>query len=576
MNFYIRVFSLLKGAYHHIAGKSALGIVITATYVVQALAVARGLEVVFYRRSLKDLGLILLCIGLLVALRGLLHWLDEIYAKRIAFLAKSRLRERLFQHVLNLGPGYQENCRSGNIQALLTDGVESLEPLLTAYFPQLLVALFGSGLIAAYIFYLDRVVGIIALSGILITALFPLLMSKHVGRIITEYWQSYARLNSQYIDAMQGMATLKVFNAGRRKGRELNEDAWRHYHHSMQGLSISLLDSAVVKWAAAAGSALAAGVGALRVATGSLPLDDMFVILFLAVECFRPMNDLIMHWHRSFLGIAAVRGMFSVLDTEVTVQDPPAGYGENPAGPIQPEIEFKNVSFAYAAGKRPAVKNVSLRVNPGETVAVVGKSGSGKSTLVNLLLRFFDPREGTILLGGRDIRDYPLSFLRSQIAVVFQDTYLFYGTVADNLRIARPGAGQAELEEAARLAHAHDFIMGLRDGYQTHIGERGVRLSGGQKQRLSIARAVLKDAPVLILDEATSNVDGASEKLIQESLDKLTRNRTTIIIAHRLSTIQGADRIIVLDGQRVRESGTHSELLAAGGIYSQLVRVQHG
>jgi ABC-type multidrug transport system fused ATPase/permease subunit len=575
MNFYLRIFSLLKGSYLHIACKIAMGVLITATYVGQAFAIAAGLKGVFYKKSLEDLGFVLLCIGLLVLLRALLHWLDEIYAKRIAFWVKSRLRERLFQHVMNLGPGYQENCRSGSIQALLTDGVESLEPLLTGYIPQLLVAFFGSGLISLYIFSLDRVVGIIALTGIIITVLFPQLMSKYVGKIILEYWQSHARLNSQYIDAMQGMAALKMFNAGKKKGQELSEEAWGHYRHSMQGLGISLLDSAVVKWAAAAGSTLAAGVGALRVSNGELPLADLFIILFLSVECFRPLNELVMYWHRSFLGIAAVRGIFAIFDTNISIQDQEDFNGDNNVCPY-PDIDFKNVTFSYSAGKRPAVKNVSLRVNPGETVAIVGKSGSGKSTMVNLLLRFFEQQEGSILLNGRDIKDYPLSFLRSQIAVVFQDTYLFYGTVEDNLKIAKPGATREELEQAAKLANAHDFIMNLKDGYRTHIGERGVRLSGGQKQRLSIARAVLKNAPLLILDEATSNVDGASEKMIQEALDKLVRNRTTIIIAHRLSTIKGADRIIVLDDHRVKETGTHSELLGFGGIYAQLVRLQQG
>ncbi len=574
MWFFLRVFTLLKGVYRHVAGKTLLGITITALYVAQAVAVAEGLNSVFLNQSLQGLGSILLFIGLMVAMRGVLHWLDEIYAKKIAFLVKSKLRERLFEHILHLGPSYQENYRSGGLQAVLTEGVESLEPFLTSYIPQLLIALFGSGLIAVYIWHLDWLVGLIALAGVLIAAFFPMLMSPLVGRILLDYWRSYARLNAQYIDAMQGLPTLKVFNASQRKALELDEEGWRHYRHSMKGLGTALFDSAMVKWAGAAGTTLAAGAGAWRVATGVLPLVDLFVILFLTIECFRPLNDLVMFWHRSFLGLAAGREIFAVFDTDVTVKQP-ADAGKRTIA-SQPAIGFKDISFAYAAGQRPALRNVSFRINPGETVAVVGKSGAGKSTLVSLLLRFFDPQAGSVTLDGRNIRDYSLAELRQQIAVVFQDTYLFYGTVADNLRIAKPEATDEELAEAARLAQAHGFITGLPDGYQTHIGERGIRLSGGQKQRLSLARAILKDAPVLVLDEATSNVDGVSEELIQKALEGLTSQRTTLIIAHRLSTIQSADRIVVLDDCELKETGTHQELLTAGDIYAQLVRAQHG
>ncbi|WP_325536278.1 ABC transporter ATP-binding protein [Sporomusa sp.] len=573
MWFFLRMFSLLKGGYRHVAGKTFLGIVITAIYVAQAFAVAKGLNSIFLNKSLQGLGAILLFISLLVAIRGLLHWLDEIYAKRIAFLVKSKLRERLFEHILHLGPAYQQSYRSGGLQAVLTEGVESLEPFLTSYIPQLLIALFGSGLIAVYIWHLDWLVGVVALSGVLIAAFFPMLMSPFVGKILLDYWRSYARLNAQYIDAMQGLPTLKVFNASQRKALDLDEEGWRHYRHSMQGLGTALFDSAMVKWAGAAGTTLATGVGAWRVASGILPLADLFVILFLTIECFRPLNDLVMFWHRSFLGLAAGREIFAVLDSAVTVKNPLTAVTKTLSA--QPSIEFKNITFSYETGKRPALKDVSFRINPGETVAVVGKSGSGKSTLVNLLLRFFDPQQGSVVLDGRNVREYSLAELRSQIAVVFQDTYLFYGTVADNLRIAKPDATEEELARASQLAQSHGFITELPAGYQTQIGERGIRLSGGQKQRLSLARAILKDAPVLVLDEATSNVDGVSEELIQQALEGLTSQRTTLIIAHRLSTIQGADRIVVLDDCEVREAGTHQQLLSAGDIYVQLVRAQH-
>jgi len=574
MNYYFRMFSLLKGVYWHVAGKAGLGLLIIGVYVIQALALAQSLNIIFLTKSLQGLGGILLFIGGLMLIRGILHWLDEIYAKKIALLLKSVLRQRLFQHILHLGPAYQISYRSGGLQSALTDGVESLEPLLTSYIPQLLVAFIGSGLIAAYIWLMDWMIGLLVLSGIMIAVLFPLVMGPVVRKVLLSYWGSHARLNAQYIDAMQGLPTLKIFNASLGKGEELAGEAWKHYRHSMEGISTMLLDSTVVKGVGTACAIFAAGLGAWRVATGVLPLAELFIILFLAVECFRPMNDLVTYWHRSFLGLAASREIFAILDTPVTIQDSSCP-GENKKLHC-PSIEFKNISFAYDDGKRPALNNISLTLNPGETVAVVGKSGSGKSTLVNLLLRFFDPQQGKIFMGGRDITEYSLSFLRSQIAVVFQDTYLFYGTVEENLKIAKPDAKAAEVEQAARLAQAHDFIMELPDGYQTQIGERGLRLSGGQKQRLSLARAFLKDATVLVLDEATSNVDGVSEEFIQKALEGLTRNRTTLIIAHRLSTIQAADRIVVLDSCKIKETGTHSELLAAGSIYSQLVKAQQG
>ena len=241
---------------------------------------------------------------------------------------------------------------------------------------------------------------------------------------------------------------------------------------------------------------------------------------------------------------------------------------------LSPEMSFEEVSFAYNRGRRPALHSVSFKLRAGETLGLVGPSGAGKSTAVWLMLRFLDPQQGRVLLGGRDLRDLPVELLRQHIAVVTQDTYLFDGTVADNLRFGNPGASQEELETAARAANAHYFISELPQGYETQVGERAVRLSGGQKQRVAIARAILKNAPILVLDEALSSVDAENEAVIQEALETLMQGRTTLVIAHRLSSVVNADRIVVLDNGRLVESGSHRELVAQAGAYAHLMAQQ--
>ncbi len=240
----------------------------------------------------------------------------------------------------------------------------------------------------------------------------------------------------------------------------------------------------------------------------------------------------------------------------------------------QADIRFIDVSFAYRERSEPALSGFSLRVAPGERVALVGRSGSGKTTVVSLLLRFFELDEGRILVGGRDIRDLALSQLRALVSVVAQDTYLFHGSVRDNLLVGRADADDHAIEAAARAARAHEFIRELPNGYDTVIGERGLKLSGGERQRIAIARALLKDAPILVLDEPTSSVDAANEAEIQHALDRLSRGRATLVIAHRLSTVRDADRILVLGAGRVLEEGSHQSLFDAQGAYAQLVAAQ--
>src|SRR4029077_14705554 len=290
-------------------------------------------------------------------------------------------------------------------------------------------------------------------------------------------------------------------------------------------------------------------------------------------EVFRPLRDLRTVLHQGMLGQSAAAGINALLAAEPLVPEQPPG---QPAigRPLLPTIAFEDVHFAYPGGRGAAHDGLSFSVAAGEKIGIVGPSGAGKSSVARLLLRLFDPQSGVVRVGGQDVRTLDPEALRGEIAVVHQDTYLFHGTVEENLRLGKPDATAAELEAAARDANAHDFILQLPHGYRTLIGERGVNLSGGQRQRLAIARALLRNSPILILDEALSSVDAENEAVIQRGLDRLAQGRTTLVLAHRLSSVIGADRILVLDHGRVVETGRHAELIRRDGPYRRLMGAQ--
>ena len=374
--------------------------------------------------------------------------------------------------------------------------------------------------IVGVIVLLDPLIGAVVLAFALAVPLIPRIWDRILGEYGRRHWAAYSSLDAQFVDAMQGMVTLKALNASERRGEVLRSASQALYRATMSQLSISMIRNGLVGFAMSAGVALAVGIGSFQVVAGELGIPALLIILFLSAECFRPLVELDAYWHAGYMGISASTGIFELLDAEPGVRDAPArrtGAASSPGG----AIALHGVTFGYSRDARPALEDVSLEIREGEVVAIVGRSGAGKSTVASLLLRFFDPQAGRLTFGGADVRDIPLDELRRCIGYVSQDTYLFYGTVEDNLRIGRPDATPEAIRDAAGKANIHAFIESLPDGYDTIVGERGATLSGGERQRIAIARALLKDAPVLILDEATSNLDGANEAAIREALGLL-------------------------------------------------------
>ena len=562
--------SQIKG---EIAVKVLLGLGVSATYLMQAVVMAMAVTHVFAGGTAADIKWHLILALIAVLARGLLSRSTEAYGKVMAARIKGKIRALIFDKVLKLGPGYFGGKRSGKVSSLVLDGIESLEPFFVNYVPQMITVAVTGITVGVYLCFLDMATGLVVVASMVLCVVIPYLTVPLISPQVESYWRNYSVLTSQYLDSIQGMTTLKAFNASAAKGSELMENATTFYKRSIKNTSLSLINSSMMLILTAVVSSVTVVVAAFRTDIGIMPVTAVSAFLFLAAECARPMTELGKHWHSSFLGLSVAKELFEIVDREPDIQEKELPDRRSMDESL-PGIRFQDVSFAYREGSDPAVKGITLDISPGMTAAFVGRSGSGKSTILNLLLRFYDAKDGRIAFNGIDIRDYSIDYLQSKMAVVFQDTYLFGGTIAENIRMANQDATDREIIAAAKAANAHEFIVAMPNGYDSIVGERGATLSGGQKQRISIARAFLKNAPILILDEATSSVDAKSEVLIQQTLDKLMKDRTTIIIAHRLSTIQNADRIFVLDNGRLAEQGAHEELLRLGGVYSELIHAQ--
>lgn len=574
-----RLLALAGSEWRALAQMVASGLMVGGTYLGQGVLTALAVRRAFEGDGVEAVvGLIAGVVGLIAVRAVAMVWRASAAAEA-SVRVTSALRRLVLAHLLSLGPAWTSRHRAGELDATLVEGIQRLDDYYRQFLAQALVAGVTAMAAISVVAAIDwRVAGIVVVV-ILASVVLPRWEMTRLEQRLSLVHDRYRNLAAEFVDAYQGTGVLRAFNADRRVGADLAERADFVRRDSVAFTTTGGFVWGIIGVLTAAGTALSLIIAAFGVSSGATTPVEAFVILLLVGECFRPVYDLMIAYHIAMASVPAARRVFAVLDTEPEVSPRPINIAETgDAAPRPAEttaaIDFDDVTFRYRAGDRPALDHVSFQVSAGETVAIVGRSGSGKSTLVNLLLGFYDPEAGAISIDGLDTRTMAPDEVRAHCSVVAQDTYLFHGTVRDNLLMARCDADDRALQEALQIAGARDLVAGLPAGLDTIVGERGTRLSGSERQRLALPRALLKDAPILILDEATSSVDIANERAIVASLAEITRTRTTLVIAHRLSTVANADRVLVLEAGRVIEEGTNATLARAGGPYQRLIAAQ--
>jgi ATP-binding cassette subfamily C protein CydD len=590
------------------------GLLSTIVLIAQMTFLSKIVNQVFLaHRNLAQVTLLLFFLLGTILVRAGFIWCREVTTQRGAIRVKAILRERLFAHVLQLGPSYCKNERTGELVATASEGIERLDAYVSRYLPQTVLSVVVPLLIAAYILPIDWSSAILLAVTAPVIPLLMILVGSYAESHIKQQWTALSRMSAYFLDVVQGLPTLKLLGRSGSQHERIGRVSNSFRERTMKVLRIAFLSGMVLELMTAFAIGLIAVTLGVRLLNGAISFEAAFLVLLLTPEFYHPLRELGVQRHAGMEGKAAATRIFEILETPLPIGSASLqanGVGASPcvrpsAGRPRPSareqsssrrgrtqgdaptpfadvteascptgqlsVEFHNVTYSFPYSNHPAINGINLVLPIQTCTALVGKSGAGKSTLVNLLMRFLDPQDGSISVNGISLSEMPVEMWRSSIALVPQRPYLFYGSVRANIRLARPAASDDEVIEAVRLAGATGFIEHLPLGYDTEIGERGARLSAGQVQRIAIARAFLKNAPLLILDEPTSSLDPESETLIRQALIQLMRDRTVLVIAHRYNTIAHAQQIAVMEEGRIVEVGSHVDLLRNDGQYAHLM-----
>ena len=507
---------------------------------------------------------------LIAVLGAIATYIDNYYTESVGQYVAHDLRMRTFHHLQRLSLGYYNTHQTGAMLSTITTDIQTIQGFASSSTLNILVDMLTIVCMLALMFWLNWDFTLIAVGVTPFLLLFVSRFKKAVKKATHEVRKEQADIVEVVQQGLESMQAIKAFGRQDEEQEQLREVSHATVDAALKARSIKAVLSPVVTVTVAVCTAVVLWRGAYLILAGAMTVGALTVYLSYLSKFFKPVKDLATTTNAIAQAAVGVERIRAILETDTIIPEKPDAID---VPPVQGEIVFEHVAFAYDVAN-PVLQDVSFKIKPGQLVGIVGPTGSGKSTVVSLLPRFYDPVKGTVKIDGHDVRDFKIKSLREQIGYVLQDTALFRGTIAENIAFGRPTASREEIIAAAELANAHEFISKMARGYDTMVGERGSTLSGGQRQRIGIARVMVRNNPILLLDEPTAALDSESEKLVIEALERLMKGRTVITIAHRLTTIRDADQIIVIAGGMVAESGTHDELMAKNAIYAQLHRTQ--
>ena len=575
MHTHRRLFGLASGVHGFFPGIAIISLLISAVVIIQMYLLSIVIADVFLHSEVRNPTHLYYLVAT-IALRSVLLWFRERYAQQTAVTIKSGLRKNLFSHLVNLGPAYTRTGKTGEVIATLVEAVEKLDDYFTRYIPSVIHIIILPITIIIFTFSIDWPSGLIMLITAPLILFFMWLIGTYAKKLTQEQWGQMSRLSSHFLDVLQGLKTLKIFGMNHREAENVYKNSDNFRIITMRVLKVAFMSGMVLELAASISIALVAVQVGIRLIEGMMTFQPGLFVLLLAPEFYLPFRTLGLHHHAGMDGSAAAEKIFDSMDTgeencpemvsrKTSLSEPDTDWLQNDTGL---GIRFENVNFTYPDADEPVLKGIHCMLEPGTFTAVAGPTGSGKSTFARLLLGFLHPDSGIISANNFPLKQMNHELWQKNIAYVPQHPHFFNGTIMENLLLAKPGVNRNEVVDAAQKSGAHQFIIQMPLGYNTPLTDNASRLSGGEKQRLAIARALLKDAPLLILDEPTSSLDPESEQIVADVTETITRNRTTLVIAHRLKTVRNAENILVFNNGTIAETGRHDELIQKNGLYT--------